>query len=138
MIILIYIPIFKTGLVEALLKLLSLFNNIIKVEKLTMGPQIYAMTKNLLEGQFLQVIEQKYHSYGNETMINYKLVIEGLTTHLFPRNSLQLQKRYLQWVLFKPQESNNFSVSPMRLWTILKTSIPLDRNRFYMKTRSFI
>ena len=38
-------------------------------------------------------------------MKNYKLVMQGITTHFLPLKALQFHKRYLYWGLFKTQES---------------------------------
>ena len=52
---------------------LVLINNILKVNNLTTGPQMYAIKKNFMVGESLQFLEQKSWAYGRETIKNYKL-----------------------------------------------------------------
>ena len=54
-----YVPIFKTGSIEALLKFLVLLKDILKGKNLKTSPHNYAMTKNILTREALQVFEQK-------------------------------------------------------------------------------
>ena len=81
----IYVPIFKTGLVNALIKFLVLLKKIRKFQNLTTGTHRYVITKNLLEGKSLQVFEQKTRAESTNMTEKYKLLIEILTTHFFPK-----------------------------------------------------
>ena len=63
------------------------------------------MKKNILAVDALRVFEHESQSIGNETMTNYELIMQVLTTHFFPLNAMQLQKRYLLWVLFNSRNS---------------------------------
>ena len=64
------------------------------------------MKNNIMAVESIQVFKHKSQAFGNKTMTNYELIMQGLMTHLFPQNALQLLKRYLLWVLFKPRYSN--------------------------------
>ena len=74
----------------------ELVRNITRGQRLTIGPQIYAMTKNFLTGEALHVFDHQAKYNGSKTMDNYKLAIEVITIHLFPPKVLQHQKRYLR------------------------------------------
>ena len=60
-----YIPIFKTGLTKVLIKLLIHLKKITKGQKLNTDAQCYAMTRNLLAEEALQVFKQKLRGTGN-------------------------------------------------------------------------
>ena len=51
-------------------------------QRLTNGQQIYEITTNLLAVEYPHVFKQQAKSKCSETTINYKAVIEGITTHL--------------------------------------------------------
>ena len=57
--VLLYLPIFKIGSKEELLKFLVIPKKILKGHNLTMGPKCYVMHKKLLSGESLQVFEYK-------------------------------------------------------------------------------
>ena len=57
--VLLYVPIFKIGSKEELLKFLVIPKKILKGHNLTMGPKCYVMHKKLLSGESLQVFEYK-------------------------------------------------------------------------------
>ena len=63
------------------------------------------MTRNLVIGEALWVLEKNTHERGTETNANYKLVMEDLITDLFPPNALQRQKRYLQRGAYKTRKT---------------------------------
>ena len=86
---------FKTGSEKDWLKIHKTLHKIIKIQSLKTGPQMYAMTNNLLTEEALRVFEQNSKENLNETKENFKLVIEGLTIHLFPPKALQRQNSYL-------------------------------------------
>ena len=54
----IYVPLFWTGSLEALLKFVTILNKIIKVYDRSTGPQKYEVTQDLVIGEDLQVFEQ--------------------------------------------------------------------------------
>ena len=63
------------------------------------------MTRNLVIGEALWVLEKNTHERGTETNANYKLVMEDLITDLFPPNALQRQKRYLRRGVYKTHKT---------------------------------
>ena len=68
--ILLYVPFFKTGLSYALLRFLTLIQNIIKGQILIKGLQMSATTKNIISRVVLRFIEQKYQAIGINTIVN--------------------------------------------------------------------
>ena len=79
-ILLLYIPISNTGLGDSLLKVLFFLKKILRCHNLITVPQCYAMTKNLLEVDPLQLFKHKSWATGNKTTTNYELVMQDLTT----------------------------------------------------------
>ena len=63
------------------------------------------MTRNLVIGEALWVLEKNTHKRGTETNENYKLVMEDLITDLFPPNALRRQKRCLQRGVYKTRKT---------------------------------
>ena len=53
----IFVLVFNTGSRESLIRFLTLLDNIIKIQTLKTWTQMYAMTKNLLEGEALHLFE---------------------------------------------------------------------------------
>lgn len=90
----IYVPLFRTGGPEALLKFLMLLNKIIRGQYLYTGPHKFGMTRNLIAGEALWVFDQKAWDMVTETNANYKLVMKYVITYFFPPKALQHQKRY--------------------------------------------
>ena len=95
--------IFNTGLDESGLQFLFLLDKILKGKNLNTLNQCYAMTNNIMTVEAIQVFKHKSQAFGNKTMTNYELIMQGLMTHLFPLKALRLQKRYLPWVLLNPR-----------------------------------
>ena len=102
----IYVPLFRTGIPEALLKFMTLLNNINWGQDLSMGPQKFGMTGNLVIVESLRVFENKSRERGMKTNANYKLVMKDLISHLFHSKALQRQKRYLGRALYKHHDTN--------------------------------
>ena len=82
--VLLYVPIFKIRSSKELLKLLMILKNILNGQNLKNLPQCDDMTKNLLYGESLICFDKKYQEKGNGTTSNYKIVMQGMPTHLFP------------------------------------------------------
>ena len=66
----IYVPLFWTGIPEALPKFVTILNKIIKGQDLSNGPQKYRMTRNIVIGEALQVFKQKTWDRGTDTYVN--------------------------------------------------------------------
>ena len=55
----IYMPLFRTGIPDALLKFFTILHKIVRFQDLSTGPQKYSMTWNLVVGEALRLFEQK-------------------------------------------------------------------------------
>ena len=64
---LLYVPVFKMGSPEALIKFYTTLQKIIKSQSLMTGPQMYAMINNLLSGESLCVFKDKAKTNRNDT-----------------------------------------------------------------------
>ena len=53
----IYMPLFRTGIPDALLKFFTILHKIVRFQDLSTGPQKFGMTRNLVVGEALQVFE---------------------------------------------------------------------------------
>ena len=78
-----YIPIFNTGSTKEIPKFLVISNNTLKGHNLTTVLQMYAMTKNLLEGDALRFLKR---NIGHLEKKNYKLQVihQGYDDLLLP------------------------------------------------------
>ena len=99
----IYVPLFRTGSTETLLKFVTIFHKIIRGQDLSTVTQKFGMTRNLVVGEALQVFEQKARERGTETDANYELVMKDLISHFYPPKALHRQNRYLRRKLYKPR-----------------------------------
>ena len=91
----IYVPLFRTGIPESLLKLVKILNNIIKGQDLSMGPQKYSINRDIFVKESLQLFEEKTWYQGTQTNYNNELEMNILITHFFSSKVLHIQKRYL-------------------------------------------
>ena len=73
-----YVPIFRTGLDESLLKFLVLLKKILNGQNLTTKYQWYMTKNNLLTGENFCAFEQKVRSTGNKNMTTNKLVVSNV------------------------------------------------------------
>ena len=64
---------FRTVIPEALLKFVTILNKIIWGQDLSTGPQKLGMTKNLIVGEALRVIEKNNWDNVTENNANYEL-----------------------------------------------------------------
>ena len=97
----IYVPLFRTGSSEDLIKFVTIFNNNIQGQDLSTGPQKFGMMRNLGIREALQVFENKARERVMKTNTNYELVVKDIISHLFPPKAIQLQKKYLSRGLYK-------------------------------------
>ena len=77
----IYVLLFRTGSPEALLKFVTLLQNIIRGHDLSTGTQKFGMMWNLVVGESLQVFEQKAQEREKKTN-KHKLQVGDEITHI--------------------------------------------------------
>eukprot|EP00957_Ditylum_brightwellii_P064331 4882318-Ditylum_brightwellii.AAC.1 len=59
------------------------------------GPPSHKVAKTLLEGNALMVFEQAKIDHGTQSVPNFKLCLDDVTEHVFPKKARQTQKRYM-------------------------------------------
>ena len=100
-----YVTLFWTRIPEALLKFVSLLQNIIRGQDLSTGSQKFGITGKLVLGEALQVFEQKSRERGTEKNANDDLVMKYCIYYFFPPMELQCQKNYLRRGMYKPHDT---------------------------------
>ena len=94
----IYLNPFDTGSVEQWHKFLTKLKLIITGNGLTVSPAKFNLTQLLLKGKALQHFNNKAQELKEETAVHHKMCLNTVSTHIFPKNTLQMQKRYLRKV----------------------------------------
>ena len=82
-------PLFCTRIPEALLKLVTIINKIVRGQDLSKGPPKFGMMRNLVIIEDLRVFEQKSWERATETNANYELVMKDIISQFFPKKELQ-------------------------------------------------
>jgi len=96
------VPFFGHGTAEELFDLIKNIQRVIQGQNLTDGPSRYALARRLLQGDALAAFNRAASARGNETIPNFKIVLQDLITHMLPRRALQTQKRFMRRELRKP------------------------------------
>ena len=92
----IYLNPFDTGSMEQWLKLLTKLNLIITGNGLMASLAKFNLTWSLLKGEALHYFNNKAQELGVKTDMHHKLCLNAVSAHIFPKNTLQMQKCYLQ------------------------------------------
>ena len=71
---------------------------------LTNGPNQYQQIRRILQGDALATFNKAATKQGTETQAHLLLVLDSVTKHVFPENSLQKQKCYMCRFMRKPHE----------------------------------
>ena len=71
-------------------------------------PNKYAKIRQLLQGEALAALETHVVSISGHTETNdwYRVAVNSVSKHVFPRNAAKLQKRLLRCYLRKPEDTN--------------------------------
>eukprot|EP00957_Ditylum_brightwellii_P180162 13723464-Ditylum_brightwellii.AAC.1 len=59
------------------------------------GPPSYAVAKTFLKGGVLTVFEQAEIDHCTQCVSNFKLCLDDMAEHVFPKKSRQTQKCYM-------------------------------------------
>ena len=95
---------FNTGSPEQWLTFMKMLKAIFRGQNLTSGPERFAMTKRLLEGNALSIFEAHVASQGlTETTANLDRALYEVTKDVFPSNALAIQKRMMSRFIKKPR-----------------------------------
>jgi hypothetical protein len=76
---------FKTGTPEELLLFLQNLCKIFVGQNVTTGPNRYAITRRLLQGDALAAFDRAAVRHGTETLEHFQESLKDLKTHVFPR-----------------------------------------------------
>ena len=68
----------------------------LKGQNVTQGPPSYTVAKTLLKGNALTVFEQAEIDHGMQSEPNFKLCLDDVAEHVFPKKARQTQKQYIQ------------------------------------------
>ena len=98
------IPYYGSGTPEQWLKFTRDLNRVLIGQSITTGPPKYAMARRLLEGDALAKFNERATANGNETNEHFVTTLREVTTHVFPKKALALQKRYMRRFMRKPRE----------------------------------
>eukprot|EP00957_Ditylum_brightwellii_P169774 12922311-Ditylum_brightwellii.AAC.1 len=60
------------------------------------GHPSYAVAKTLLKGDALMAFEQTEIDHGMQSVPNFKLCLDDMAEHVFPKKVRQTQKHYMQ------------------------------------------
>jgi len=77
--------------VEELFKLVQNLQQVCQGQNVTDGPNNYAVMHCVLQGDVLAASNCAAAQHGNETMANFKLAVQDLVSHMFPRHALAIQ-----------------------------------------------
>ena len=88
----IYLSPFDTGPVEQWLKFLTKLKLIITGNGLMTGLAKYNLMWLLLKGEALQHFNNKAQELETETNLHHKMCLNAASEHIFPKNTLQMQK----------------------------------------------
>ena len=91
----IYLNPFDTGSVEQWLKFLTKLKLIITGNGLTASLAKFNLMQSLLKGKALQHFNNKAQELREETAVHNEMCLNVVSAHIFPKNTLQMQKHYL-------------------------------------------
>eukprot|EP00957_Ditylum_brightwellii_P114689 8745879-Ditylum_brightwellii.AAC.2 len=90
------VPFFDKGTPEEWIKFRHGLQAVLKGQNVTQGPPSYTVAKTLLKGNMLMVFKQAEITHGNQTVLHFKLCLDDVAKHVFPRKSGQTQKHCMQ------------------------------------------
>ena len=97
------VPIFRGGSPEEILKLKRALNQIFKGQGLVLPGERFATARRLLDGDPRSVFDvEASKDDGVETMEAYERSFDAVIRHVFPKDALRHQRRYMRRVLRKP------------------------------------
>lgn len=98
------VRIFKSGTPEEWLVTREAIQKVLYGLNLTNGPGQYQQVRRILQGDALATFNKAATKQGTETQAHLVLVLDAVTKHVFPVNSLQKQKRYMRRFMRKPRD----------------------------------
>jgi hypothetical protein len=92
---------FHTRTVEEFLLWKKDLNKVLVGQNVLSAPDKFAMTRRLLDGDALAAFNTKASTCSQETDANYTLCMQALSTHVFPKNALTIQRQWFHRYLHK-------------------------------------
>ena len=99
-----YMDVFSDGTPEEWLLHMKQLDKVLVGQNCLNGPEKFAMARRVMDGDALAAFDEAARVRGDETNENFKLVMQDVTSHIFPRRALQVQCRYMRRFLQKPKE----------------------------------
>jgi len=93
---------FSHGTAKELFDLIKNIQCICQGKNFMDGLGCYVLIRHLLQGDALTAFNHGATTQGNETIQNFKLVLQDLIMHMLPRCALQMQGRFMHHKLYKP------------------------------------
>ena len=90
------VPYFKNGTSEEWLKFQLNLNRVFVGQNLTTAVPKYAMVRRLLMGDVLSTFNAKARVLTTKNNANFKTCVNAVTETVFPKKSMQTQKRYMK------------------------------------------
>jgi hypothetical protein len=101
------VPYFQTGTPEEWLLTKKAILKVIASQNITTGPGRFAMARRILDGDALAAFNETAEKQTLETTATFVICMDAVTKHIFPKHSLQEQRRYMRRYLCKPRELKN-------------------------------
>eukprot|EP00957_Ditylum_brightwellii_P101240 7714691-Ditylum_brightwellii.AAC.1 len=87
---------FDNRTLEEWIKFRHRLQTVLKGQNFKQGPQSCAVAKTLLKGNVLTVFEQAEIDYSTQSVPHFKLFLDDMAEHVFPKKAGQIQKCYMQ------------------------------------------
>eukprot|EP00957_Ditylum_brightwellii_P067053 5089963-Ditylum_brightwellii.AAC.1 len=84
------------GTLEEWIKFQHGLQAVLKGQNVTQGPPSYAVVKTLLKGNALTVFKQAEIDHGTLSVAHFKLCLDGMSEHMFPKKAGQTQRHYMR------------------------------------------
>ena len=97
---------FHTGSVEEFLLWKKDLTKVLVGQNVLSAPDKFAMTRRLLDGDALAAFNTQAAMYSQETDANYTLCMQALSTHVFPKNALTIQRQWFHRYLHKKVDNS--------------------------------
>ena len=100
----IHVPYFGTGTPEEWLIFVDRLWKGITGQNITSGPARFQQAERSLKGECLATFKLKSTRFAQRTVPNFEVILNQMTSHIFPVNAYREQKRYLRRYVKKPKD----------------------------------
>ena len=92
---------FKSGTVEEYILWKKDLKKVLMGQNVTSGPNKFAMTRRVLDGDALAAFDKAAEEEAVETVVSFGKCLEKLAEHVFPKNALVAQRQWFHRYLHK-------------------------------------